>query len=64
MSNNFYCEICNISFSSWKELKEHWMSVEHREKARDVLLRSEQLLDMMKKMLKLGSKPEERIRNE
>jgi hypothetical protein len=53
MNNELYCETCSVSFSSWKEMKEHFRSAEHREKAKDPLLRSEQLLKQMaEKLLK------------
>jgi hypothetical protein len=47
----YHCETCNLSFSSWKEMKEHFISAEHREKAKDPLLRSEQLLNQIAKKL-------------
>jgi len=53
MENSFRCGICNISFSSWREKKKHLTSLEHKKKMQDPLSRSEHLLDMIKKVLKL-----------
>ena len=51
MNNELYCETCNVSFVSWKEMKEHLQSVEHKRNANDPLSRSEQLLNQMAKKL-------------
>jgi len=56
MDRLFYCETCNVSLLSWKNMKEHLQSVEHRRNANDPLHRSEQLLKQMAKKL---LKPEE-----
>ena len=51
MNNELYCETCGVSFVSWKEMKEHLQSVEHKRNANDPLHRSEQLLKQMAKKL-------------
>jgi hypothetical protein len=56
MDRLFYCETCNVSLLSWKNMKEHLQSVEHKRNANDPLSRSEQLLKQMAKKL---LKPEE-----
>jgi hypothetical protein len=57
MNNELYCETCGVSFVSWKEMKEHLQSVEHRRNANDPLSRSEQLLKRIAEKL---LKPEEK----
>lgn len=52
MSKQFYCYTCDLAFSSWKELKEHQMSREHRDNAMNPITRAEQLLDQIAKKLK------------
>lgn len=52
MSDQFYCNTCDLVFSSWKELKEHQMSREHKASAMDPMARLEQLLDRMVKRVK------------
>lgn len=52
MDKKYYCETCDVSFSSWKELKKHRMSREHKENARDPMTRTVQLLDRIVARLK------------
>lgn len=30
MAEIFYCAMCDVTFSSWKEMKDHFQSEEHK----------------------------------
>jgi len=34
MSKKYYCDVCNTSFVSWPEMKEHFRTREHKNRSR------------------------------
>ena len=52
MSEQFYCHPCGLTFSSWKELKEHRMTREHKDNVMSPMTRAEQILSQIATRLK------------
>lgn len=63
MSKTYFCETCDVSFSSWRELKEHRRSKEHKENAVDSGSRAIQLLNRIAARLKESEKKSDESNN-